>query len=211
MARAKRKSDEAYNARRRAKRAKERLQRDISSGKLKGDVAKSAQRLVKGLESSISRSYADKTGARAYSERAKQALAEGEAAAKSLKRMRKDDPEERSNFIMSKQLTDAQKKDTYSNISRDESKLLYRLTQRTWEGKNPALRNEMIAAEYGNGSLLEAYKNVMSTPEAKAALEKIRQQSGNIEGYTDENESFYKSEAEDTERYSPVITSVMPL
>lgn len=208
------KAREADKLRKRAKRAKARLERDLSSGKIAAgsQKAKTAQRLISGLEKNISQSYATRGKTREYTQKAEQALAKGSEISQRLKPQPKADLTARRNKLMEVKLNEATKSNGFSTISKDEARMFYRATQKLWSGKGLSKEeyNTAIVKGLGASDLQEAYSMVMNDPKVKAALERMRNVSEDIEGYTDENEDFYEDAETENERYE-VVASFTPL
>lgn len=201
------KAREADKLRKRAKRAKARLEKDLASGKIKAgsEKAKTAQRLVGSLEKTISQSYADKGGKRQYSEKAQKAIAKGAETAERLKGTKGKDLTARRNRMMETKLNNAGKTDAFSSISHAEAQMFYRATQELWQGLPASEYNNAIVQKLGAADLQEAYNMIMNRDDVKAAL---RNEGVDVEGYTDENESFYRDEdLEDRDKKSPTFVA----
>lgn len=134
MARAKRESDEAYNARRRAKRLIERLKRDLGE---------SARLLSERLGELVSSSY-KKAGAKAS-----ESIERLERITKPVREQRRSSRTARRNAIF---------RQAFSQRPEAESKVFWRATQSIWEDGSPAKRFENIEAYFkGEGKQARAF------------------------------------------------------
>lgn len=134
MPRAKRESDEAYNARRRAKRLIERLNRDLGE---------SARLLSERLGELVSSSY-KKAGAKAS-----ESIERLERITKPVREQRRSSRTARRNAIF---------RQAFSLRPESESKVFWRATQNIWEGGAPSKRFENIEAYFkGEGKQARAF------------------------------------------------------
>ena len=181
--RAKRKSDEVYNARRRAKR---KLERELKK-------TNKNQQTIDTLRAEIEQSYATKQGE--YLIDIEQFQRRSRTYTQSYER--KDRAEiARKNDMMRYEINQASSGGT-SKYSKEETKIFYAATKRAWEGKPQGTWNEAIMEYYGVDTLEEAWDLVFSTDEAKKALQKARQNQQPIssesdlqDGSTDEKEDI---------------------
>lgn len=212
MARAKRKSDEVYNARRRAARALAKLERQAAQGEFKTEGQKRAAfSLAQQLENAISKSYANRS-TRKYSKDISTTVSNLRSTANVIQSDRTQGATYRQNKIFERNLNNATMKDGFSSISKAEAKVFYRLTQNIWQGKPPEMRNDLIRAHYGMESLEEAFNAVMGTEQAQNALAQANA-NGKPIGVTDENEAFYNDTTDTGEDFgSPdYIKTTAPL
>ena len=181
--RAKRKSDEVYNARRRAKR---KLERELKK-------TNKNQQTIDNLRAEIEQSYATKQGeylidVESFERRSRTYTQSYE---------RKDRASiVRKNDMMRYEINQASSGGT-SKYSKEETKIFYAATKRAWEGKPQGTWNEAIMEYYGVDTLEEAWDLVFNTDEAKKALQKARQNQQPIssesdlqDGSTDEKEDI---------------------
>lgn len=212
MARAKRKSDEVYNARRRAARALAKLERQAAQGAFKTEGQKRAvYSLAQQLETAISKSYVNRQ-TRQYSKDIASTVSNLRSTASVIQSDRMQGATYRQNKIFERNLNNATMKDGFSSISKAEAKVFYRLTQNIWQGKPPEMRNEFIRAHYGTELIEDAFNAVIETEQAQNAL---AQAKANVQpiGVTDENEAFYNDTTDTGEDFgSPdYIKTTTPL
>lgn len=164
MARAKRKSDETYNARRRAKRAAARIQRDMQ-GMSRSERA-AAQSYLDTLNERINATYASKTGTRQQRaqsvERASQAAQQLDRATKGVRAQRSATA--RTNKLFEQQVNRARlgEPSTLGRYGAAEVDVFYAATRRIWQGKPAKDRNKLIMESLGTSSLREAFTSVLS-------------------------------------------------
>lgn len=206
------KAREADKLRKRAKRAKAKLERDLASGKIdpKSKMGQAASALSRGLGKQIEASYANKTGKREYSKKAESALQRGSSLARDLKTKRANDLQERRNKLFQTSLNEATREGGFSNIKPYEARQFYRATQSIWEGLPQAERNNAITAKLGVTDLQQAYEMVMNDPAVRENLQRAESAGHDLEGYTDENADFYEDRDSENERYD-IISSFTPL
>lgn len=194
MARAKRTSDEVYNARRRAKRLLARLEREDVSGM--GTLQKRARAdYIASVREQIAQSYQG-TG-RAH--RAAEAQTRAEKAAERLDRMttapRKTRSRvARSNLIFQRQINLARSgsPSTLGDHGAESVSVFYAATRRLWRGRDPKERNRLIMEGLGVTLLSEAYDRVIgANRKALDALVSAEARTSLVEGLTSENEAFY--------------------
>lgn len=189
MPRAKRKSDELYNERRRAKRLAARIEKQQFET---AREQQAAQSYVANLRRQIERTYISK------------GVEKDEAfkAAKSLgvqTRREVRTASQRANEIFTRELNLASSgnESTLGALGQQYVKIFYASTQSIWEGQPLERRNKAILAALGTDSLRDAfievlYKNRGAIKAAKHAGEPI--------GITDENAFFYE-DADETDDY----------
>lgn len=169
--RAKRKSDEIYNARRRAKRKLERELKKFNKN----------QQIIDNLRAEIEQSYATKQGEylidiESFERRSRTYTQSYE---------RKDRASiARKNDMMRYEINQASSGGT-SKYSKEETKIFYAATKRAWEGKPQGTWNEAIIEYYGVDTLEEAWDLVFNTDEAKKALQKAKQNQQPISSESD--------------------------
>lgn len=194
MARAKRTSDEVYNARRRAKRLLARLEREDVSGM--GTLQKRARAdYIASVREQISQSY---QGTR-RAHRAAEAQTRAERAAERLDRMttaprKARSRDARSNLIFQRQINLARSgaPSTLGDSGKQAVSVFYAATRRFWRGRDPKERNRLIMEGLGVTSLSEAYDRVIgANGKALDSLVSAGAQTSLVEGLTSENEAFY--------------------
>lgn len=202
MARAKRASDETYNARRRAKRLLARLEREDASAMSKSQLRARAD-YIESVRAQIAKSYQN---TRATSEVAG-AKKRAQAAAAQLDRMtsaprKAKSAKERSDIFFARQLNLARKgqPSTLGEHASDKVFVFYAATRRLWRGRDARKRNEYIIRGLGANSLTEAFEMVLSDNEdAFQAAISSKVTSSLVEGITSENEAFYNEVDYDSE------------
>lgn len=217
MARAKRKSDEVYNARRRAKRLLERMSRESTSGM---SAQQKAARLdyMKSVQEQINQSY-DTSRRQANAVRKQQARESASKAATRLDKMTAapraaKSAKDRANLMFKRQLNLARigAPSTLGKHGEQAVTIFYAATKKIWRGKDPAKRNELIVKALGVGTIEEAYKKVLSAnvPAFRALVSYAGGDTSYVSGFTDENEEFYNEVEVDPELLgSPVWASFL--
>lgn len=194
MARAKRTSDEVYNARRRAKRLLARLEREDVSGM--GTSQKRARAdYIASVREQIAQSY---QGTRQVHQ-VPEAQTRTKRAAERLDRMttaprKARSRAARSNLIFQRQLNLARSgaPSTLGDSGKEAVSVFYAATRRFWRGKDPKERNRLIMEGLGVTSLSEAYDRVIgANGKALDSLVSAGAQTSLVEGLTSENEAFY--------------------
>lgn len=194
MARAKRTSDEVYNARRRAKRLLARMEREDVSGM--STLQKRARAdYIASVREQISQSY---QGTR-QAHRVAEAQTRAREAAGRLDRMttaprKARSRAARSNLIFQRQINLARSGNpsTLGNRGREAVSVFYTATRRFWRGKDPRERNRLIMEGLGVTLLSEAYDLVIgANGKALDTLVSAGAQTSLVEGLTSENEAFY--------------------
>ena len=209
MPRAKRASDETYNARRRAKRLLARLEREQAN--LSHSEALASQAYMDTLRKQISATYTPKRGSKAV----RAALAaEAAQQARKLDTMTqgvraKRTAGARANQLFVQQINRArlEKPSTFGKYGAHEVNVFYAATRRIWQGKDARKRNELIMKALGTTSMKEAFAYVLRQ-NRKALRESIRGESARrsfLEGITSENSAFYKEVGLDSERQGSPI------
>ena len=189
MPRAKRKSDELYNERRRAKRLAARIEKQQFRT---AREQQAAQSYVTNLQKQIERTYVSKG-------------VEIEEAFKAAKRLSVQTRREvctasqRANEIFTREmnLASSGNESTLGANGAQYVKIFYAATQSIWEGQPLERRNKAILAAMGTDSLREAFTNVLW--QNRAAM-KAAKHAGEPIGTTDENAFFYE-DALDVEEY----------
>lgn len=183
MPRARRKSDDVYNERRRAKRLIARVMRqDFASARER----KAALSYVANLERQVAATYVERHGARV--------TASQEAAAKSLSvqtRRELRTESNRANDIFKREIRIASAGGDTSLGSHGQSyvKIFYAATQGIWEGLPLERRDEAIMSALETDSLRDAFMHVMSRN--RDAIRAARHAAEPI-GLTTENSFFYE-------------------
>lgn len=194
MARAKRTSDEVYNARRRAKRLLARLEREDVSG-MGASQRRARADYIESVREQISQSY---QGTRQV-QQVPEAQTRTKRAAERLDRMTAAPREAktraaRSNLIFQRQINLARSgaPSTLGESGREAVSVFYAATRRFWRGREPRERNRLIMEGLGVTSLSEAYDRVIgANGKALDSLLSSRAQTSLVEGLTSENEAFY--------------------
>lgn len=189
MPRAKRKSDELYNERRRAKRLATRIEKQQFRT---AREQQAAQSYVTNLQKQIERTYVSK-GVE---------IEEAFKAAKGLSvqtRREVRTASQRANEIFTREmnLASSGNESTLGANGAQYVKIFYAATQSIWEGQPLERRNKSILAAMGTDSLREAFTNVLW--QNRAAM-KAAKHAGEPIGTTDENAFFYE-DALDVEEY----------
>lgn len=217
MPRAKRASDERYNARRRAKRELARIERNIAAEKympIQEQVMKDyAARLRKSIENSyiqkdIVRGM-DKKARRRLTSKADAALKSSESALESLRLSRT--ATERENRAFAEKLNRAKhgEKTDISGLDELSVQFFYVSTKRLWTGRRLSERNKAIMEYLGTNSLEEAYRVVMAKNREyiqgyRTFRYTIENFGYSVDGWTNENKWFYEDMPEmiEDDRYA---------
>lgn len=217
MARAKRKSDEVYNARRRAKRLLSRMAKEDTSGM---SAQQKAARLdyMRSVQEQVVKSY--DTSRKQPNEVRRQQVRE--SAAKAASRLDKMTAApraaktvvDRSNLMFKRQLNLARigASSTLGKHGEQAVTIFYAATKKIWRGKDPAKRNELIMKAMGAETIEEAYKLVLSknVDAFRALVSYAGGDTSYVAGFTDENEEFYNEVDVDPELLgSPVWASFL--
>lgn len=194
MARAKRTSDEIYNARRRAKRLLARLEREDVSG-MSTSQKRARADYIASVREQISQSYQGTRQVRRVAE----AQTRTKEAAERLDRMttaprNARSRAARSNLIFQRQINLARSgaPSTLGDNGTQAVSVFYAATRRFWRGRDPRERNRLIMEGLGVTSLSEAYDRVIgANRKALDSLVSAGAQTSLVEGLTSENEAFY--------------------
>lgn len=194
MARAKRASDEVYNARRRAKRLLARLEREGVSG-MSTSQKRARADYIASVREQIAQSY---QGTRQVHQ-VPEAQARTKRAAERLDRMttlprKAKSRAARSDIIFQRQINLARSgaPSTLGERGKESVSVFYAATRRFWRGKDPKERNRLIMEGLGVSSLSEAYDRVIgANRKALDSLVSSGAQTSLVEGLTSENEAFY--------------------
>lgn len=202
MARAKRASDENYNARRRAKRLLARIEREDVSGM---SVAQKRARTdyMESVREQIARSYQGTRDVREVRAAKRRAQAASERLDRMTSAPRKvKSPSERADLLFQRQINLARidAPSTLGEHGKEAVSVFYASTRHLWRGKDPKERNRLIMEGLGAAALSEAFEEVLSANEMafKAAIDS-GVTSSEVEGFTDENEEFYSEVDYDAE------------
>lgn len=191
MARAKRTSDEVYNARRRAKRLLARLEREDVSGM--STLQKRARAdYIASVREQIAYSYQGTRQAPEVQTRAKRAAERLDRMTAAPRKARSRAA--RSNLIFQRQINLARSgaPSTLGDGGKEAVSVFYAATRRFWRGKDPKERNRLIMEGLGVTSLSEAYDRVIgANRKALDSLVSEGSQTSLVEGLTSENEAFY--------------------
>lgn len=191
MARAKRTSDEVYNARRRAKRLLARLEReDVSS--MSTSQKRAHADYIASVREQISQSYqGTRQGAEAQT-RAKRAAERLDRMTTAPRKARSRAA--RSNLIFQRQINLARSgaPSTLGGSGKQAVSVFYAATRRFWRGRDPKERNRLIMEGLGVTSLSEAYDRVIgANRKALDSLVSAGARTSLVEGLTSENKAFY--------------------
>lgn len=199
MARAKRTSDEIYNARRRAKRLLARLEREDVSG-MSALQKRARAEYIASVREQIMQSYQG-TGQVAEEQTRVKKVAERLDRMTAAPRKARSRAA-RSNLIFQRQINLARSgaPSTLGDSGRQAVSVFYAATRRFWRGKDPKERNRLIMEGLGVTSLSEAYDRVIgANRKALDSLVSAAAQTSLVEGLTSENEAFYGEVDFDTE------------
>jgi hypothetical protein len=211
MARAKRASDEIYNARRRAKRLLARMEREDVSGMSTAQKRARAD-YMESVRAQITQSYQGTRDVREVRRAQKRAKSAGERLDRMTSAPRKvKSSRERSDMLFQRQINLARigAPSTLGDHGKEAVDVFYAATRRYWRGKDPKERNRLIMRGLGASSLSEAFEKVLRANERafKAAIASGVPTS-EVEGFTDENEAFYSEVEYDAELIgSPIWAS----
>lgn len=192
MPRPRKPSDELYNARRRAKRLIQRLERNLSSQTRRERQA--TESYIASLREQVSKSYLPKSRSMAPTAK-RDAFDKAAQAARVLDTQTKQkdlrQAENRRNRIFQFEMNRAaQGKDTSLGKSgKYYVQIFYRATQPIWEGLHPSKRNQAIMSALGESSLRRSFMRVLS--ENRGAVAAARHLGEPVRGLTDENAWFY--------------------
>ena len=208
MARAKRTSDEVYNARRRAKRLLARLEREDVSGM--STLQKRARAdYIASVREQLTQSYQGTRQVRQVPE----AQTRTKKAAERLDRMttaprKAKSRTARSNLIFQRQinLARAGAPSTLGERGKEAVSVFYAATRRLWRGRDPKERNGLIMEGLGVSSLSEAYDRVLgANRKALDSMVAAGAKTSIVEGLTSENEAFYGEVEYDAELMGSAI------
>nr|DAQ33304.1 MAG TPA: hypothetical protein [Bacteriophage sp.] len=191
MARAKRTSDEVYNARRRAKRLLARLEREDVSGMSESQKRARAD-YIASVREQIAQSYQGTRQVPEAQTRTKEAAERLDRMTTAPRKARSRDA--RSNLIFQRQINLARSgaPSTLGDSGKEAVSVFYAATRRFWRGKDPKERNRQIMEGLGVTSLSEAYDRVIgANGKALDSAVSAGAQTSLIEGLTSENEDFY--------------------
>lgn len=196
MARAKRTSDEVYNARRRAKRLLARLEREDAS-----DMSTSQRRARADYIASVREQIAQSYQGTRQVHRVPEAQTRTKGAAERLDRMttaprKAKSRDARANLIFQRQINLARTgaPSTLGDSGEQSVSVFYAATRRFWRGKDPKARNELIMEGLGVTLLSEAYDRVVGAN--REVIDSMvssgeREKTSRVDGLTSENEAFY--------------------
>ena len=211
MARAKRASDEVYNARRRAKRLLARMEREDVSG-MSAAQKRARADYMESVRAQITQSYQGTRDVREVRRAQKRARAASERLDRMTSAPRKvKSSRERSDMLFQRQINLARidAPSTLGEHGKEAVAVFYAATRQYWRGKDPKERNRLIMQGLGARSLSEAFEKVLRANEQafKAAISSGVPTS-EVEGFTDENEAFYSEVEYDAELIgSPIWAS----
>ena len=211
MARAKRASDEVYNARRRAKRLLARMEREDVSG-MSAAQKRARTDYMESVRAQITRSYQGTRDVREVRRAQKRAKSASERLDRMTSAPRKvKSSRERSDMLFQRQINLARidAPSTLGEHGKEAVAVFYAATRQYWRGKDPKERNRLIMQGLGAKSLSEAFEKVLRANEQafKAAISSGVPTS-EVEGFTDENEAFYSEVEYDAELIgSPIWAS----
>lgn len=213
MARAKRASDEVYNARRRAKRLLARMEReDVSS---MSTVQRRARAdYMESVRAQIEQSYQGTRAVREVHSAQKRAKSASEQLDRMTSAPRKvKSSRERSDMLFQRQVNLARigAPSLFGEHGKAAVSVFYASTRQIWRGRDSKDRNRLIMEALGVDNLQDAFDKVL-IKNMRAVNEYIAQsvKSSTVEGFTDENEEFYKEVELDSElRGSPTWASLL--
>lgn len=183
MARQRRKSDETYNVRRRAKRYVASLEREIA--KTQSAAGRRALRkYARNITRQMKRTY---RGSGYNVAKATQVLVELIARKTGMT------GQSRANYVFRQQIGIASRGGKSSigdgYMGQAKTKIFYRATQRFWEGAPAKDRNKLIMAALGTDSLAEAFDMVMARQKLA-----VKAAQGNLEPIEDTEENVLFAE-----------------
>lgn len=190
MARAKRESDELYNARRRAKRALARIERDIKSGKVAKSRAVQAYRQE--LAQEIRKTYIGRKPSEST-------LGTARKSAQSLDMYRlgaRASATERRNIIFQRNIKAASSGS--GRYSPESTRLFWNATKHAWAGRGRD-RYASIMAYYGSDDLQAIFNDVMRQNKDALRRAKNLAGSGNIKDTTDAENPLQQAMGEGVE------------
>lgn len=172
MARKKTDADERYNARRRAKRYVQKLQREAQA--LTGKARTAQDSYIQGLQRLIQQSYITRNGTE---EQAKATAKAQKVFDNIITKDVRTSAQARRNAVFQRELNlgSAGLGSTLGNsaaASQAMAKVFYRATQKIWDGLPNEKRTEAILAHFGTDSLARAYGEVFK--QNQNMLEAIR-------------------------------------
>lgn len=194
MARAKRASDENYNARRRAKRLLARMERENVSRMSMVELRARAD-FMESVREQIARSYEGTRDPREV----EQARSRAEATRKRLDRMTRGpralkSPDDRAKAMFQRQVNLARigAPSLFGAHGKEVVSVFYAATRHIWRGRDPQRRNDLIMKALGVSTLEEAFDKVLvSNMDALRASIEGKVDSSMVTGLTDENAGFY--------------------
>lgn len=197
------KSQEIYNARRRAKRLANRIEKSLDG--LSPSARAASESYLRELNSQIAATYVDKRGtksqrqqsmnaAQAQAERLEKMTGQVRSQERAGGRTQKAQRTARANKLFEQQLNAANlgQPSMFGANAGNQVDIFYAATKSIWQGKDPTKRNEYIMKALGTDSLAEAYQKVIR--ENRLALNVARRRAGrtsDIEGTTSDNTDFY--------------------
>lgn len=211
MARAKRASDEIYNARRRAKRLMARMEREDVSG-MSLVQRRARADYMESVRAQIEQSYQDTRVVREVRSAQKRAKSASERLDRMTSALRKvKGPRERSDMLFQRQINLARidAPSTLGEHGKEAVTVFYAATRHYWRGRDLKERNRIIMQGLGAKSLSEAFETVLRANEQafKVAIASGAPSSV-VKGLTDENEAFYSEVEYDAELIgSPIWAS----
>ena len=197
MARAKKPSDEVYNARRRAKRLLVRLEREGTTG-MSATQAGVRSDYIASVRASIAESYRSCRSAR--DEKRAQAAAEkldrmtGEVRAHRTRKGRND-----ALFARQINLARVGAPNMLGEHSKEKIAVFYAATRKLWRGRDPKQRNEFIVRGLGVDSISEAFEKVLAGNQKALEISIGKSTSSFVSGLTSENKDFYSEVEIDSE------------
>ena len=181
MARAKRESDEIYNARRRAKRQAAYLERDISRGKA-ADTAQN-RAYIETLRKIAQATYIGRNATETTRTSAKNAAGYLRRATAGAKMTASD----RRNLIFRANIAQASRTPGgFKGMTQENVKIFFRATQSAWAGKGPD-KLKSIMDYYGTNDLQALYRKVME--QNKSALFMAYEQRHPLKGVPTDNKN----------------------
>lgn len=197
MARAKRASDEIYNARRRAKRLLARLERESTSG-LSATQANARADYIASVRASIVESYQTGKNART-AEVAKSASEKLDRMTKTIRAQRTRKARNDALFARQVNLARIGAPNMLGEHSAEKVEIFYAATRQLWRGREPKQRNEFIVRGLGASSLSDAFDMVLAGNQKALDYAIGRSTSSYVDGLTSENEGFYNEVEMDAE------------
>lgn len=184
MARARKQSDEIYNARRRAKRRVASLEKKLAKG-LPPQQAREAREQIANLQSDIARTYATKGARESAADKARRASVAASLQRSVTKQRAREERglvrNERANAAFMAEMNRASKGDIDTQFGASGAarvKVFWTMTREMYAQARNADRAQLIMDRLGVSTMAEAFNRVMTTPAAAAAVQRQERLAG---------------------------------